>query len=95
MANFASRSAIVVLGTVTKIATSEEPLLASTNTTVVIKIEQMFAGSEFAGDQTGRTATVVLSDGFSFAMPWGRRLGTKIGYFVTRYEYLNNRCARG
>jgi len=61
MADFASRSAIVVLGTVTKIAASEEPLLAPTNATVVIKIEQMFAGSEFAGDQTGRTATVIVS----------------------------------
>jgi hypothetical protein len=61
MVNFAGRSAIVVLGTVTKVAASEEPLLAPSNATVVIKIEQMFAGSEFAGDQTGHPATVILS----------------------------------
>ena len=62
MADFASRSAIVVLETVRKIAVGEEPLLALSNATVVIKIEQMFAGSEFAGDQTGRTATVIVSN---------------------------------
>ena len=75
MANFAGHSAIVVLGTVTKIAASEEPLLAPTSTTVVIKIEQMFAGSEFAGDQTGRTATVIVTK------PGDLKVGSKALFF--------------
>jgi hypothetical protein len=57
----AARSAIVVVGTVTQVGASEEPLLAPTSATMVIKIKRMVAGSEIAGDQTGRTATVVLS----------------------------------
>jgi hypothetical protein len=75
MADFAGRSAIVVLGTVTKLAASEEPLLAPTNATVVIKIEQMFAGSEFAGDQTGHTATVIVTK------PGDLKVGTKALFF--------------
>jgi len=61
MAALASRSAIVVLGTVTKVDASEEPLVAPSRSTAVIRIDRMYAGSELAGDQTGRTATVVLS----------------------------------
>lgn len=61
MAALASRSAIVVLGTVTKVDASEEPLVAPSRSTAVIKIDRMYAGSELAGDQTGRSATVVLS----------------------------------
>ena len=61
MAALASRSAIVVLGTVVKVDASDEPLLAPNNSTVIIKIEKMFAGSELAGDQTGQTATAILS----------------------------------
>jgi hypothetical protein len=57
----ATRSAIVVLGTVTRVGASEEPLLAASASTVVITVRRMFAGSEFAGDQAGRTATVILS----------------------------------
>jgi hypothetical protein len=75
MVSLASRSAIVVLGTVTKVAASEEPILAPTSATVVIKIEQMFAGSEFAGDQTGHTATVILSK------PGNVKVGTKAIFF--------------
>jgi hypothetical protein len=60
-AALASRSAIVVLGTVTRVEASDEPLLAPSPATVVIKIDRMVAGSELAGDQTGHTATVILS----------------------------------
>ena len=60
-AALASRSAIVVLGTVTRVEASEEPLLAPSPATVVIRIDKMYASSELAGDQTGRTATVILS----------------------------------
>jgi len=56
-----ARSAIVVLGTVVRVNASEEPLLAPASSTVVIKIAKMYAGSEFAGDQAGHTATVILS----------------------------------
>ncbi len=57
----AERSAIVVRGKVVRTNASEEPLQAASDRTVVIKISKMFAGSEIAGDQTGRNATVILS----------------------------------
>ena len=57
----AERSSIVVAGTVTKAEASLEPLQAPSERTVVIKISRMYAGAEIAGDQKGRTATVVLS----------------------------------
>jgi hypothetical protein len=75
MLGLAKRSAIVVQGRVTKVTASEEPLLSPTNATVVIKIERMYAGSEFAGDQTGHTATVILS------RPDEMRVGTKAIFF--------------
>ena len=75
MAALASRSAIVVLGTVEKVGASEEPILTANSATVVIKIEQMFAGNELAGDQTGRTATVILSK------PADVKVGTKAIFF--------------
>jgi len=75
MTDFASRSAIVVLGTVEKVGASEEPLLAPTKSTVVIKVDRMFSGKELAGDQTGRTATVILSK------PSDVKVGTKALFF--------------
>lgn len=57
----AERSSIVVAGTVTEARASLEPLQAASERTVVIKISRMYAGAEIAGDQKGRTATVVLS----------------------------------
>jgi hypothetical protein len=75
MSDLASRAAIVVLGTVTKSSASEEPTLAPTNATAVIKIDRMFAGSEFAGDQTGRSATVILSK------PGSVKVGTQAMFF--------------
>ena len=75
MTDFASRSAIVVLGTIEKVGASEEPLVAPTNATVVIKVDQMFSGKELAGDQTGRTATVILSK------PSDIKVGTKALFF--------------
>src|SRR6266480_5960936 len=75
ISDLASRAAIVVLGTVTKSNASEEPMLAPTNATVVIKVERMFAGTEFAGDQTGQTATVVLSK------PGTIKVGTRALFF--------------
>jgi hypothetical protein len=56
----AQRSAIVVRGKVLKVNASDEPMLAASRTTVVILVEQMYAGSEIAGDQTGHTVTVIL-----------------------------------
>ncbi len=61
MFSLASRSPIVVLGTVAKVNASEEPHLAPTPSTVIIRVRRMFAGSEFAGDLSGQTATVILS----------------------------------
>lgn len=71
----ASRSSIVVLGTITRMAASEEPLLPPTKATAVIKIEKMFAGIEVAGDQTGRTATVILN------APQTLKVGTRAYFF--------------
>jgi hypothetical protein len=74
-AGLASRSAIVVLGTVVKVGASDEPLLAPSSSTAVIKIDKMYAGSELAGDQTGRNATVILSK------PGDIKVGTQALFF--------------
>lgn len=60
-ASLAARSSIVVEASVVRPGASEEPLLAPSSSTAVIHISRMYAGAEFAGDQTGRTATVFLS----------------------------------
>ena len=73
--DLASRAAIVVLGTVTRVNASEEPLLAASPATAVVQVRRMFAGSEFAGDQTGRTVTVILSK------PGSVRVGTEAYFF--------------
>jgi hypothetical protein len=57
----AERSAIVVAGKVLRVGASLEPLQPASPRTVVITVSHMYAGAEIAGDQTGRTATVVLS----------------------------------
>lgn len=54
------RSAIVVRGKVLKINASDEPMAAASPGTVVISVEQMYAGKEIAGDLRDRTATVIL-----------------------------------
>jgi hypothetical protein len=77
----ASRSAIVVLGTVARVSASEEPLLAASPATVVVRVQRMFAGSEFAGDQTGRTVTVILSK------PGSVRVGT-LSYFFGNPRFV-------
>lgn len=59
--SLAARSSIVVEGQVVRAGASEEPLLAPAANTAVIRISRMYAGAEFAGDQSGRTATVILS----------------------------------
>jgi hypothetical protein len=59
--SLAERSAIVVLGKVLKTSASDEPLVAASESTAVISVQRMYAGSEIAGDLTGRTATVILS----------------------------------
>jgi hypothetical protein len=55
------RSAIVVQGKVIKTNASDEPMVVASNRTAVILIQRMYAGSEIAGDQTGRNATIILS----------------------------------
>ena len=75
MFTLASRSAIVVLATVTKVGESEEPLQAPSSATAIIKIKQMLAGSEFAGDQTGHTATIILNK------PGDVKVGTQAIFF--------------
>src|SRR3982751_1753240 len=74
-AALASRSAIIVLGTVTRVEASDEPLLAPSPATVVIKIDRMVAGSELAGDQAGHTATVIL------ARPGSLKVGSQALFF--------------
>lgn len=57
----AERSAVVVRGRVLKVNASDEAMLVASANTAVISVEQMYAGSEIAGDQRGRTITVILS----------------------------------
>jgi hypothetical protein len=80
-AALAGRSAIVVLGTVTKVAASDEPLLAASPSTVVIRIDRMYAGSELAGDQTGRSATVILSQLSQQGQPGALKVGSQALFF--------------
>lgn len=71
----AERSAIVVRGKVLRTNASEEPLQAASARTLVIKISHMYAGTEIAGDQTGRNATVILSK------PGSLKIGTEALFF--------------
>jgi hypothetical protein len=57
----AERSTIVLRGKVLKTNASDEPLLEPSSVTVIVAVQHMYAGQEIAGDQTGRTATVILS----------------------------------
>jgi hypothetical protein len=57
----AERSSIIVAGKVIRSNASLEPLQAASPQTVVIKVLRMYAGADIAGDQTGHTATVILS----------------------------------
>ena len=61
MSALASRASIIVLGTVKQVGASEESLVAPSSSTAIIQVRRMFAGSEFAGDQSGRAVTVILS----------------------------------
>lgn len=60
-ATLAEHSSIIVLGKVLKTNASDEPLLKPTSRTVLISVQKMLAGTAIAGDQTGRTITVILS----------------------------------
>lgn len=60
-AALAERSSIVVLGKVVKINASEEPMVEPSARTAIVSVQKMYAGQEIAGDQTGRTMTVILS----------------------------------
>ncbi len=55
------RSSIVVRGSVAGINASIDPQLAPAANTIVVKVTRMYSGSEIAGDQTGRSITVILS----------------------------------
>lgn len=57
----AGRSSVVVSGKVLRVNASDEPLVRRSRRTAVITILRMYAGSEIAGDQKGRRATVILS----------------------------------
>lgn len=57
----AERSAIVVAGKVLRVNATLDPMQAASTRTVVITVSRMYAGAEIAGDQKGRTATVILS----------------------------------
>jgi hypothetical protein len=57
----AARSAIVVIGTVLRAHASAEPTVPASEKTIVIRVDRMLAGAEIAGNQAGRTATVILS----------------------------------
>jgi len=70
------RSAIVLSGQVLRVNASIDPLQAASPRTVVVRVLHMYSGAEIAGDQTGRTATVVLSDVSATMKP-----GTKALFF--------------
>jgi hypothetical protein len=59
--SLAARSAVVVRGKVLRTNASDEPMLPASNRTAIISVQEMYAGSEIAGDQKGRNATVILS----------------------------------
>jgi hypothetical protein len=56
-----ARSSIIVRGSVARLNASEEPQLAPSTNTIVVKVSRMYIGSEIAGDQAGRNVTVILS----------------------------------
>ncbi len=60
-AALAERSSIVILGKILKTNASDEPMVEPSTQTAIIAVQKMYAGSEIAGDQTGRTVTVILS----------------------------------
>jgi hypothetical protein len=55
------RSTIVVRGKILKTNASDEPLLSASSATAIVSVQQMYAGQEIAGNQTGRAVTVILS----------------------------------
>ena len=55
------RTSIIVAGKVLRVNASLEPLQAPSPQTVVITITRMYSGASISGDQTSRSATVVLS----------------------------------
>ena len=73
--DLAQRSAIVVSGKVLKINASEEPLLKASADTAVINVSHMYAGTEIAGDQTGRNITAILRQ------PRSLKVGTEAMFF--------------
>jgi hypothetical protein len=73
--SLAERSSIIVRGKVLKTNASDEPLVEPSDRTAIISVEQMYAGQEIAGDQTGRTATVILSK------PEGVKAGEEAVFF--------------
>jgi hypothetical protein len=60
LAGLARRSSIILRGTVLRLNASEEPQLAASANTLVIRVERMYAGAEIAGNQAGRPVTVIL-----------------------------------
>jgi hypothetical protein len=56
-----ARSSIIVRGSVARLNASDEPQLAPSANTIVVKVSRMYIGSEIAGDQSGRNITVILS----------------------------------
>ena len=57
----ATQASVIVQGVILKPQSSDEPLLAPSPRTAVIAVRRMYAGSEFTGDLTGRTMTVILT----------------------------------
>jgi hypothetical protein len=60
-ASLAARCSVIVRGKVVKTNASDEVLVAPSSRTVVVSVEKMEAGAEFAGDQSGKVVTVILS----------------------------------
>lgn len=57
----AEGSSIVFLGKVERVNASDEPMVQASTRTAIVSVQKMYAGSEVAGDQTGKKVTVILS----------------------------------
>jgi hypothetical protein len=57
----AESSPVVLRARVVKTNASDEPMLAASPTTIVVSVQELYAGAEIAGEQRGRTATIVLT----------------------------------
>lgn len=81
--SLAQHSTIIVRGKVLRMNASDEPMLPASGRTAIISVQQMYAGSEIAGDQKGQSLTVILS------RPEAVRTGEE-AFFFGNVRFLGN-----